>query len=325
MAPRYFRSFIAASVLASGLIAGATAQTFPSKPITIIVPFPPGGPTDNLARMLAQKLTDSLRQPVIVDNRPGAGGQIGANALKQAPADGHTLYIGDIGALAINATLYPKLSYDPVRDFQPITNLMSMPQMLVVPQSSEANSVAELLTLAKSRPAGLNFVSQGIGTGGHLGAEMFKSRTGANLVHIPMKGSPAAVGELLGGRADFLFEGLGVVLPNVRAGKLKVLALTAAERSPYLPQVPTMVELGYPDFNIHAWFGAVTRAGTPSAAVRRLNEELIAALKSPEVSKRLTDLGFDLVPSTPEQFAAFIKEEIARWGVVVKASGAKVD
>ncbi len=316
---------VAAVALATVAVPHAAAQTFPWKPVTILVPFPPGGPTDNLARMLAQKLTESLHQPVLVDNRPGAGGQIGANALKQAPADGHTIYIGDVGALAINATLYPKLSYDPVRDFQPITNLMSMPQMLVVPQASLANSVAELLAQAKSRPAGLNFVSQGIGTGGHLGGEMFKARTGANLVHIPMKGSPAAVGELLGGRADFLFEGLGVALPNVRMGKLKVLALTAPQRSAFLPQVPTMAELGYPDFTIHAWFGAVARAGTPPATVRKLNEELIAGLKSPEVSKRLTDLGFDLVPGTPEQFSAFIKEEIARWGLVVKASGARVD
>jgi tripartite-type tricarboxylate transporter receptor subunit TctC len=316
---------IAVSALVLGLIAGASAQTFPSRQITIIVPFPPGGPTDQLSRLLAQKLTTSLQQQVIVDNRPGAGGQIGANALMQAPADGHTLFIADIGALAINASLYAKLSYDPLRDFQPITNLISMPQMLVVPQASEPNSVAELLALAKARPGGLNFVSQGIGTGGHLAAEMFKSRTGANMVHIPMKGSPAAIGEMLGGRADLLFEGLGVALPNVRAGKLKALALTTARRSALLPQVPTTPELGYPDIILEAWFGAVARAGTPAATVRRLNEELIKALNSPDVAKRFTDLGFDLVPSSPEQFAAFMKDEIARWGVVVKASGASVD
>jgi tripartite-type tricarboxylate transporter receptor subunit TctC len=313
------------SVALWAVLAGAAcAQSFPSRPIRLLVPFPPGGPTDQVSRLLGQKVTESTGQPVLVDNRPGGGSQIAAAALLQAPADGYTVMIGDIGALAVNPTLYEKLSYDPQRDFVAISRVMSSPMVLLVPVKSPANSVAQLLDLAKSQGR-LSYASQGIGTGGHLLAEMFKSVTGATMVHVPYKGSAPAMQDLIAGQVDLLFDLMGAGLPQARGGKVKILAVGTPQRAERAPEVPTMAEAGYPDVAMTVWFGMVARSGTSDAVVRVLNQQVVSALKNPEVSKRLYDQGFDPSPSTAEEFAAQMRSEREKWGAVVKSSGARVD
>jgi tripartite-type tricarboxylate transporter receptor subunit TctC len=321
------RSILRAAGAAMALAApgAAPAQGFPARPVTFIVPFPPGGATDQLARILAQKMTDSTGAAVVVENRPGGGAQIAAGALKQAPADGHTVLFGDIGALAINRTLYASLSYDALKDFQPVTQLMTMPMLLLVPQAHPARTVPELLALAKTQPGGLNYASQGVGTGGHLLGEMLKSATGAALTHVPYKGGAPAMQDLVAGRVDLLFEGIGAALPFVKDAKVRALAQAAPRRAPQLADLPTTGELGLPTVSMMVWFGAVVRAGTPEPAVRKLNEELVKGLSSPEVVKRLNDQGFVPNPGTPEQFGAFIRDEAERWAAVVRASGARVE
>jgi tripartite-type tricarboxylate transporter receptor subunit TctC len=307
------------------ILAGAAcAQSFPSRPIRLLVPFPPGGPTDQVSRLLGQKITESTGQPVLVDNRPGGGSQIAAAALLQAPADGYTVLIGDIGALAVNPTLYEKLSYDPQRDFLAISRVMSSPMVLLVPVKSPAGNVAQLLELAKSQGR-LSYASQGIGTGGHLLAEMFKSVTGATMVHVPYKGSAPAMQDLIAGQVDLLFDLMGAGLPQARGGKVKMLAVGTPQRAERAPEVPTMAEAGYPDVAMTVWFGMVARSGTPDAVVRVLNNQIVSALKNPEVAKRLYDQGFDASPSTAEEFAAQMRSEREKWGAVVKSSGARVD
>ena len=305
--------------------ADTLAQAFPSRQITILVPFPPGGPTDQLARVVGQKISENTGQPIVVDNRPGGGAQIAAAALKQAPADGYTLMIGDIGALAINPTLYQTLSYDPVKDFAPIALMITMPLMLVVPQNVPAGSIRELVALASARPAGLNYASQGIGTGGHLVGEMFKAASKTNLVHVPFKGGAAALNEILAGRVDLLFDGQGGFLPHLRSGKLKPLAMASTKRSLLVPDLLTTAEQGYPDVAMNVWFGAVARAGTPPALIRKLNEEIALAMKKPDVLERFGAIGFEPAVNRPDEFERFMKDEILRWGAVVKASGARVD
>jgi tripartite-type tricarboxylate transporter receptor subunit TctC len=301
------------------------AQTFPTKSLTIVVPFPAGGLTDQVARVLAQKLSESLRQTVIVDNRPGGGSQIAANFVKQAPADGHTLFIGDTGAFAINPGLYRKYSYDPLKDLQPISNLVASPLVLVVPKGSPANSVQDLLALAKKKPDGLNYASQGTGTVGHLLGELFKTKTGASLNHVPYKGSAPAITDVIGGQVDMLFDPVVTISPHVTAGKVKALAIAAPRRSAVLPDVRTLSELGVSGVEASVWFGMAVKAGTPDAIVARLNDEVVKALKSPDVVKRFTEQGLEILPTTSQQFGAFMKEETARWAPVVKASGATVD
>ncbi len=301
------------------------AQAFPVRPVRILVPFPPGGPTDQIGRILAQKLQDTWGQSVMVDNRPGGGGQIGAAQLKQAPADGHTLFIGDMGALAVNATLYAELSYDATRDFQPVTLLMSAPLMVLVPAASSVNSVAELIARGTAPGAKLNFASQGIGSGGHLAGEMLRTQSGANLNHVPYKGGAPAMQDLIGGQVDLFFEVIGAALPQARAGKLKMLAVATPRRIAVAPDIPTTAEAGFPRLTMSPWFGIVARAGVPEATLRKLHGDITAVLAMPDVVKRLTDVGFDPIPGSPEQFAAFMREETERWGAVVKSSGARVD
>jgi tripartite-type tricarboxylate transporter receptor subunit TctC len=313
------------SVALWAVLAGAAcAQSFPSRPIRLLVPFPPGGPTDQVSRLVGQKITESTGQPVLVDNRPGGGSQIAAAALLQAPADGYAVMIGDIGALAVNPTLYEKLSYDPQRDFVAISRVMSSPMVLLVPVKSPAGSVAQLLDLAKSQGR-LSYASQGIGTGGHLLAEMFKAVTGATMVHVPYKGSAPAMQDLIAGQVDLLFDLMGAGLPQARGGKVKMLAVGTPQRAERAPEVPTMAEAGYPDVAMTVWFGMVARSGTPEAVVRVLNSQVVSALKNPEVAKRLFDQGFDASPSTAEEFAAQMRSEREKWGAVVKSSGARVD
>ena len=311
--------------LATALIAfEAWGQAFPQRPIRLLVPFPPGGPTDQVSRLLGQKLGETLGQAMVVDNRPGGGAQIAASALLQSPPDGYTILIGDIGALAVNKTLYQNLSYDPQRDFRAVSSVMSAPMVLLVPANSAASSVGQLVENAK-KTGRVSYASQGIGTGGHLLGEMFRNASGLTLTHVPYKGGGPAMQDLIAGQVDLLFDAMGAALPQARGGKAKILAIADGKRSPRAPDVPTMGETGYPDVQMVVWFGIVTHAKTPDAVVHRLNTEIVAALNSPDVSKRLSDQGFDPAPSTPEQFDALMRAETVKWAAIVKASGARVD
>lgn len=301
----------------------AAAQSFPSKTITIVVPFPAGGVTDQIARVLAGKMQDHLGKTVVVDNKPGAGGQIAAQAVKAAEADGHTLFIGATEMFAINPGLFRKFSYDPVKDFQPVTTLISSPLVLVVPKDSPANSVADLVAAGKKKE--LNFASQGVGSIGHLLGELFRSRTSGNFAHVAYKGSAPALQDLMGAQVDLMFDPVITTAPLIGSGRLKALAIAAPKRAPQLPEVRTLAELGIAGVDAAVWFGAVVKAGTPEPVVARLNESLVKALHSPDVVKRFTEQGLQPIPSTPQAFGSFMKDEITRWGALVKSSGASVD
>ncbi|WP_157269266.1 Bug family tripartite tricarboxylate transporter substrate binding protein [Azohydromonas aeria] len=310
--------------IVSALTGPALAQDFPSKPVTLVVPFPPGGITDQIARVLAGKLQEDLRQTVIVDNKPGAGGQIAAQAVRTQPADGHTVFVAATEMFAVNPTLYRKFSYDPVKDFQPVTALISSPLVLVVPKGSPVNSVAELVA-ASRKDGGLNFASQGVGSIGHLLGELYRSRSGGDFHHVAYKGSAPALQDLMGGQVDLMFDPVITTAPLIQSGKLKPLAIAATKRAAQLPEVRTLQELGTTGVDASVWFGAVVKAGTPAPAVARLNESLAKALRSPDVVKRFTDQGLQPMPMSPEAFGSFMKEEITRWSALVKTSGASVD
>jgi tripartite-type tricarboxylate transporter receptor subunit TctC len=301
------------------------AQAFPTKPITIIVPFPPGGVTDPVARMVGQRMSESIKQPVIIENKPGASGIIAAEQVKRASADGYTVLMGFTGSHAVNPSLYSKLPYDPVKDFQPVTLIISTPHILVVPAESPVKSVADLVALAKTKPGGLTFASQGIGAGGHLLGEMLKAQTKTNLSHVPYKGSAPALQDMLANRVDLFFDAVVTSLPYVREGRLKALAIANKTRSPLLPDVPTMAEAGFPGVEMDQWFGMFVPAGTPQPVVRKLNEEFVRAVRSPDIAKSLADRGLDVVTNTPEEFAAVIRTDTATLGKVVKESGARAD
>jgi tripartite-type tricarboxylate transporter receptor subunit TctC len=313
-----------AGVAAALIALQAWGQAFPQRPIRLLVPFPPGGPTDNVSRLLSQKLGETLGQAIVVDNRPGGGAQIAASALLQSPADGYTLLIGDIGALAVNKSLYQNLSYDVQRDFRAVSNVMTAPMVLLVPANSTASSVGQLVDNAK-RSGRLSYASQGIGTGGHLLGEMFKNASGTTLTHVPYKGGGPAMQDLIAGQVDMLFDAMGAALPQARGGKARILAVADAKRSPRAPDLPTMGEAGYADVQMVVWFGIVTHAKAPDAIVARLNSEIVSALNSTDVAKRLSDQGFDPAPSTPQQFDALMRQEAVKWAAIVKASGARVD
>ena len=302
----------------------AFAQAFPSRAVRIVVPFAAGGPTDVMARGLSQKLGDALGQSVVVDNRPGGGAQIAAAQIKQSPADGHTLFIGDIGALAINPSLYRSLSYDPIREFQPLTMLMSAPTVLLVRADSPIRGMREMVAMVKGGGR-LTFASQGIGTGGHLCMEMFKSVAGVDIAHVPYKGSAPAMQDVIAGQVDALFDVLPSALPQHLGGKVRIIAAATGKRISQLPDVPTTAELGFPDVAMDVWFAAIALAGTPDAAVRRLSAELGRAIRDPAVSKRFVDIGFTIEPGTPESLGTFMKAEAERWGAVVRKSGASAD
>ena len=316
---------LAAAVCAAAVSGAALAQAFPAKPITIIVPFPPGGVTDPVARQVGQRVAENVKQPVVVENKPGASGIIAAEYVKRQPADGYTVLFGFTGSHAVNPTLYSKLPYDPQKDFQPVTLIINTPHILVVPADSPAKTVADLVALAKSKPGGLTFASQGIGAGGHLLGEMFKAQTKSNLSHVPYKGSAPALTDMLAGRVDVFFDAMVTSLPYVRDGKLRALAIANKTRSKLLPDVPTMAEAGFPGVEMDQWFGMLVPAGTPQPVVQRLNQEFIKAVRSPDIEKSLAERGLDVVTNTPEQFAAVIKADTATLGKVVKESGAKAD
>jgi tripartite-type tricarboxylate transporter receptor subunit TctC len=321
------RCFVWAFTVAFGLAAPlqALAQAFPTKTITLIVPFPPGGVTDPVARMVGQKVSESVKHPVIVDNKPGASGIIASELVKKAAPDGHTVLMGFTGSHAVNPSLYAKLPYDPFKDFEPITVLINTKHVLVVPADSPANSVADLVALAKKKPGGLSFASQGVGAGGHLLGEMLKAKAKVPMEHVAYKGSAPAVQDVLASRVDMFFDAVVTSLPHIKEGKMKALAIASKERFAQLPNVPTMAEAGFPGVEMDQWFGIFVPAGTPKPVIQKLHDEFVKAVRNPEVSAKITATGLEVMTTTPEQFAALMKSDAATLGKVVKDSGAKAD
>ena len=304
-----------------------SAQTgYPSRPVRLVVPFPPGGPADVLARMLAPKLAESLGQPVVIENRGGAGAAIGTRAVADAAPDGHTILLGTVSSHAINPILNPVIGYHPLNDFAAVGPVAATPFALVAHPSLKAVNVAELVALAKARPGVLAAGSAGNGTSNHLALELFKTLARVDIVHIPYKGSAPALADVLSGQVPLMFDLVTTSTAQIRAGALKALAVTSAERLANLPAVPTMIEAGVPGFDVTAWFGLFAPAATPVAVVARLNAELARVLLQPDVKERLATLGALALPAaTPAQFAAFVRDENQRWAGVVKSSGMKID
>lgn len=301
------------------------AQGYPNKPLKLIVPFPPGGPTDIVGRLMAQKLSEGLGQQIVVENRAGAGGTVGSDAAAKAPADGYTLLYGSTSTLAIAPSLYPNLPYQPLQAFAPISLVSIGPIFVTVHASVPAQTLAEFIALARSKPGQLNYSSAGNGTPPHLAGELFKSVAGVNLVHVPYKGGGPAVAGLVAGDVQAVFEGLPVLGPHIRAGKLRALAITGGKRHPSLPDVPTAAEAGLANYDAHFWSGLVAPFGTPQEAIARLNAETRKALAAKEVRELLARQGVEPRDTTPGEFARFIAAEIDKWAGVVKASGAKLD
>jgi tripartite-type tricarboxylate transporter receptor subunit TctC len=303
----------------------AHAQAFPNKPVRLVVPFPPGGPLDTVGRALAQKLTEAWGQSVIVDNRPGAGGNIGADLVAKAAPDGYTVVMGALSTHAVNPSLYAKMPYDAIKDFAPITLVAITPNVLVANPSLPVNSVRELVAYAKANPGTLAFGSGSNGSAGHLAGELFKADTGTDLLHVPFKGAAPAMQALLSGDIQLMFDNLASASAQVKAGKLKALAVTTARRSPLAPDLPTMAESGVPGFDISTWFGLLAPAGTPPEIVGRWNAEVGRILRTPDMRERLTAMGAEPAPDSPAEFAQFIASEAAKYARIVKVSGAKPD
>lgn len=307
---------------AGALPLAAGAQNYPTKPVTIVVPFSAGGTTDILARIVGQALSAELGQSVVIDNRAGAGGNIGGALAAKAPADGYTLFMGTVGTHAINAALYKKMPFDPVKDFAPLTRVANVPNLLVAHPQQPFKTVKELIDYAKAHPGAVNFGSSGSGSSIHLSGELFKSMAKVDMVHVPYKGSAPAVTDLLGNQIAIMFDNMPSAIQHVRAGKLRPIAVTTARRSPELPDVPTIAEAGVPGYEATSWFGMFAVAGTPKPVLERLNAALAKVLKQPEVVAKIKEQGGETISETPEQFAAFIQAESAKWGRVVKESGA---
>jgi tripartite-type tricarboxylate transporter receptor subunit TctC len=319
---RISRTLIALLATVSCLV---QAQTWPSKPIRYIVPFAPGGTTDILGRMVASGLSASLGQPVVVENKPGQAGSIGAAELARAAPDGYTLGGGTISSHAINATLYPKLPYDPLKDFAPITMLATLPNMLIVHPSVSASSVRDLVALLKANPNKYSFGSAGNGTSQHISGELFKIMTGTQMQHIPYKGSGPMIPDLIAGTIQLSFENITTAYPQVKSGKLKALAVTSSKRSFVAPEVPTMHEAGLTGYDISSWQAMYAPAGTPREIITRLHAETTKALRAPDNQKKLADLGLEPGGMTPDELLALMRSDIPRLGKVVRESGAKVD
>jgi tripartite-type tricarboxylate transporter receptor subunit TctC len=311
----------AAAFLAAGLV---HAQGYPARQVRIVVPFPPGGTSDILARTIGARLSEPLGQPVVVENRPGAGGNIAADHVAKSPPDGYTLIMGT-SSLAISQSLYKKLSYDLIRDFAPITQAVNYANLLVVHPSAGVSTTAELLALARAKPGALSYGTAGNGTPPHMTGELFKSYTGVNILHIPYKGGAPAIADLLAGQIPMMFDNVPPLLPHVRGGRIKALAVTSLARIGVLPDVPTLHELGLKNFDAVGWNGLLAPAGTPREIVARLNAEVVRVLRIPEVRDQLTSQGADIVGNSPEAFAEWIRAEVKRWAEVVRVSGAKID
>jgi tripartite-type tricarboxylate transporter receptor subunit TctC len=307
---------------------GAHAQTpdvYPSRGITIIVPFTAGGATDILARLVGQKLGEKFDKSVVVENRPGAGGNIGTALVAKSAPDGYTLVMATIGTHAINSSLYKNMPYDAVRDFTPLTRVAMVPNVLVVNKDAPFNTVQELIAYGKANPGKLTFGSSGNGTTLHLSGELFKLRTGVPITHIPYKGSTPAIADLLGGQISMVFDNMPSVLPHIKGGRLKALAVTSSTRNAQLPNVPTIEESGVPNYEVWSWFGLLAPAGTPDAVIDRLNREIVAIIRQPDVNARIVEMGSVPTPETSVEFGAFIRAETDKWARVVKEAGVAID
>ena len=318
-----FLMTIAAGALA--FIGAVHAQSYPSKSIRYVVPYAPGGSTDIVARVLAIKLSEAMGQQVVVDNRPGAGGAIGADIVAKSPPDGYTMVTAVTSIMAINQFLYRKLPYDPEKDFAPVTQVGSLPLILVIHPSLPAKNVREFIAIAKAKPGQLNYGSSGVGTATHMTTELFKAMAGVDLVHIPYKGSGQVMGDVIGGQLALIFDQIVSSLPHVHGGKLRMLAITSAKRFPSLPDLPTIAESGVPGYESISWAGVAVPAGTPKEIVARLHAEIVKVLAMPDIRERFLRDGIETIGSTPEQFSEHIRRERIKWAKVVKDSGAKAD
>lgn len=313
---------VALLVLAMGAV---RAAEYPARPVRLVLGFAPGGASDTMARTVGTRLSEGLGQPVVVDNRPGAGGNIAAEIVARSAPDGYTLLLGNNGILAVNVSLYPKIGFDPVKDFAPVVLVASQPNILVVNPSVPVDSVKALLALARSKPGQLNYASPGAGTTGHLAAELFKAMAGVNFVVIPFKGGGPAVLAVLAGECQFSFATALSVQPQIKAGKVKALAVTTARRSPGFPELPTVAEAGVPGFDAITWHGIVVPARTPQAVIARLNREFNKLLQTADMRERLMTLGSDIIGGEPKQLTDYMRVEIPRWAKVIKESGAKAE
>ena len=317
---------VALGLMLAGTFTGsALAQAWPAKPIKLVVPFPAGGGTDIIGRELGQKLAANTGWTVIIDNKPGSGGNLGVDAAAKAPADGYTLVLGQTSNLAINPTLYTKLPYDPLKDLTPIANVASSPLVIVVAADSPHKTLADVVAAARAKPSALNYATSGNGTVAHLATELFQRTANVKLTHVPYKGAAQGATDLIGGQVQLYVSSIPTLIGHIKGGKMRALAVTSAKRVDDLPQVPTVAESGYKGFEAVTWFGVAGPAKLPKDVVVRLNAEINKALQSTDLLKKLNDQGADVAGSTPEQFAKLIQDDIARWGKVVKESGAKVD
>src|SRR6266550_2515212 len=319
--------FIRCAAAAAGAIVAcaAAAQNFPSKPIRVIIPFVAGGSSDIVGRAIGSKFQELLGQPAAVENKPGANGAIAAEFVAKAEPDGHTILVGSIGVFSINAALFKDLRYQPVRDFAPITLAVTTPNVLITRPDLAASSLQELVQLAKKNPGRLSYCSSGTGSSDHLTAELLKQMSGTFAVHVPYRGGAACQTDIMGSQVDYSFQNLGAVTNYIKAGRMKALAVTAKSRHPQLPSVPSAAEAGYPDLVVTSWQAVAAPAKTPRDVVGKLNDAVVRALRSPEIRERMTQIGFDVVAGTPEEFGAFMKAEIERWTAVVERGGIKPD
>ncbi|MDB5866814.1 MAG: hypothetical protein JWO70_4620 [Betaproteobacteria bacterium] len=316
---------IAAAAICAALSGAAQAQTYPGKPIRWIIPFPPGGGTDVISRTLSQKLTEAWGQQVIADNRPGSGGTIGLAAVAKLPADGYSLVLGQLANVGIAPALYPKLPYDPVKDFQPVTLALTSPLVLVAHPSFPAKNLKDMIAVARSKPDTVTFGSPGNGTTGHLGTELLKTIANVRMTHIPYKGAVPAFTGLMGGEIAIYMSSIPPAMPHLKTGRVKAIGVTSAKRMETLPNVPTIAESGLPGYEVTNWYGVMAPAGIPRDVLAKLNGELVRILKMPDVQQRFQGEGGDIGANSPDEFAKFIRTEIAKWDKAVKASGAKVD
>ena len=320
---RPLRAFLLSFVIFAG--AAHAADRWPDRPIHFVVPYPAGGPLDAVARLTAQKVSADVGQPIVVENRPGAGGNIGAEYVARAAPDGYTLLLGAVATHAINPTLYAHIPYDAQKDFEPVTQIASTPNVLIVNPSLPVHSVREFIAYAKAHPGTLNFGSGSTGSAGHLAGELFKRMAGIDMTHVPYKGAAPAMTDLIAGQVQLMFDNLASALTQIKAGKVRALAVTTAKRTPLAPDLPTIAESGLPGFDINTWFGLFVPAKTPQPVVQRLHDEFVKALNAPDVREKMLALGAEPVGNTPAQFAAYIKSESEKYAKVIKASGAKVD
>ncbi len=319
--------FLHIAILFLASLAGGVlcAQSYPTRPIRFVVPFAPGGPTDILARAVGQKLTEAFGQTIVIENRGGAGGNIGAELVARSPADGYTMLMGATSTHAINPSLYHKLGFDPVKDFVPVSLVANTPSLLAVHPALPVRTIKDLIALAKARPGQLTYASAGNGSSNHLAGVLLSMMAGIDLVHVPYKGSGPALVDVISGQVPMMFNNTASVMPHVTAGKLRAVALASLERSALLPDIPTVAESGLPGFEVRSWHGVFVPAGTPRDVVNRLSTEIVRAVRAADVKSRLNAQGVELVGSSPEEFAEFVKKELAKWAKVVRQSGARAD